>query len=96
MSAAVGSIRSFWVRMPKSVRRRVLFLVVADALLLGFIWRQAAVSGASFADEAARKLQDLYPGLRIAGTACPAPGSAADRHPVSTWRTRQYRSSPYP
>lgn len=26
------------------------------------------------ADEAARKLQSLYPGLRIVGTACPAPG----------------------
>ena len=27
------------------------------------------------ADEAARRLQALYPGLRIAGTACPPPGS---------------------
>jgi len=27
------------------------------------------------ADEAARKLQSLYPGLRIAGTACPPPGT---------------------
>jgi N-acetylglucosaminyldiphosphoundecaprenol N-acetyl-beta-D-mannosaminyltransferase len=27
------------------------------------------------ADEAARKLQSLYPGLKIAGTACPSPGS---------------------
>jgi N-acetylglucosaminyldiphosphoundecaprenol N-acetyl-beta-D-mannosaminyltransferase len=27
--------------------------------------------------EAARKLQSLYPGLRIAGTACPAPGMLA-------------------
>jgi N-acetylglucosaminyldiphosphoundecaprenol N-acetyl-beta-D-mannosaminyltransferase len=27
------------------------------------------------ADEASRKLQSLYPGLRIVGTACPAPGS---------------------
>jgi N-acetylglucosaminyldiphosphoundecaprenol N-acetyl-beta-D-mannosaminyltransferase len=29
------------------------------------------------ADEASRKLQALYPGLRIVGTACPAPGSLA-------------------
>ena len=27
------------------------------------------------ADEAARKLRSLYPGLRIVGTACPAPGT---------------------
>jgi N-acetylglucosaminyldiphosphoundecaprenol N-acetyl-beta-D-mannosaminyltransferase len=29
------------------------------------------------ADEASRKLQELYPSLRIVGTACPAPGSLA-------------------
>ena len=29
------------------------------------------------ADEASRKLQTLYPGLRVVGTACPAPGSLA-------------------
>jgi len=31
--------------------------------------------GEGVADEAARRLQALYPGLRIAGTACPPPGS---------------------
>ena len=33
--------------------------------------------GEGIADEAARKLQALYPGLRIAGTACPTPEALA-------------------
>ena len=63
MSAPVGSIRSFWLRMPKSVRRRVLFLVVANAALLGFIWRQA---GAAFPDEAARIAPNAAPAILAA------------------------------
>jgi ribose/xylose/arabinose/galactoside ABC-type transport system permease subunit len=66
MSAPVGSIRSFWLRMPKSVRRRVLFLVVANAALVGFIWRQAAASGASFTDEAARLAPNAAPAILAA------------------------------
>jgi ribose/xylose/arabinose/galactoside ABC-type transport system permease subunit len=54
-------MRSFWRRMPKSVRRRIVFLVAADLLLLGFIWSKAAASGASFADEAGRMAPNVAP-----------------------------------
>jgi ribose transport system permease protein len=52
--------------MPKSVRRRIVFLIAADAVLLGFIWYRAAGSGASFADEAARIPPNVAPTILAA------------------------------
>ena len=54
-------MRSFWLRMPKAVRRRIVFLVAADALLLAFIWSRAAASGASFGDEMGRLVPNVAP-----------------------------------
>jgi rhamnose transport system permease protein len=59
-------MRSFWRRMPKSVRRRIVFLVAADALLLGFIWWRATVTGASFADEARHIAPNVAPTILAA------------------------------
>lgn len=64
----------FWRRMSRSVRRRIGFLVAANASILGFIaWRTAA-SGTSFADEAARIVPNVTPivlaGLGLTGIIC--------------------------
>ncbi|HEV3298514.1 MAG TPA: ABC transporter permease [Planctomycetaceae bacterium] len=61
MSASGGLLGSFWLRMPKAVRRRIVFLVSADALLLAFIWSRAAASGASFGDEMGRLVPNVAP-----------------------------------
>jgi len=61
MSASGGLMGSFWLRMPKAVRRRVVFLLAADALLLAFIWCRAAASGASFGDEMRRLVPNVAP-----------------------------------
>ena len=51
----------FWRRMPKSVQRRIGFLIAANVAILGFIaWRTAA-SGTSFADEASRMVSNVAP-----------------------------------
>jgi ribose/xylose/arabinose/galactoside ABC-type transport system permease subunit len=59
-------MRSFWLRMPKSVRRRIVFLVAADALLIGFIAWRAAATGASFGDEAGRMAPNVAPTILAA------------------------------
>jgi ribose/xylose/arabinose/galactoside ABC-type transport system permease subunit len=66
MSASGGFLRSFWRRMPKSVRRRIMFLVAADAALLGFIALRAAASGGSFTDEMGRMAPNVAPTILAA------------------------------
>ncbi|HXY33165.1 MAG TPA: ABC transporter permease [Planctomycetaceae bacterium] len=66
MSASGGLLRSFWLRLPKSVRRRIVFLVAGDAVLLGFIWWKAAQSRASFADEVGRMAPNVAPSILAA------------------------------
>jgi ribose/xylose/arabinose/galactoside ABC-type transport system permease subunit len=63
-----------WRRMPKSVRRRIAFLVVADLAILGFIGWRTAGSGTSFADEASRMVPNVAPivlaALGLTGIIC--------------------------
>jgi ribose transport system permease protein len=59
-------MRSFWRRMPKSVRRRILFLIAADALLLAFIGSKAAATGASFGNELRRMAPNVAPTILAA------------------------------
>jgi ribose/xylose/arabinose/galactoside ABC-type transport system permease subunit len=66
MSGSGGTIRSFWRRLPLAVRRRILFLVGADAALLAFIASKAAGSGASFTDELARMAPNVAPTILAA------------------------------
>ena len=47
--------------MPKSVRRRIGFLIAADLAILGFIGWRTAATGASFADEARRMVPNVAP-----------------------------------
>lgn len=61
MSATARFTNSFWRRMPKSVRRRIGFLVVADLMILGFIAWRAAARGASFSDEVSRMVPNVAP-----------------------------------
>jgi ribose/xylose/arabinose/galactoside ABC-type transport system permease subunit len=60
--------------MPKSVRRRITFLVVADLTILAFIAWRASASETSFADEAARMVPNVAPtvlaGLGLTGIIC--------------------------
>ena len=64
----------FWHRMPRSVRRRIAFLFVADILVLCFLaWRTTA-SGTSFSDELGRMVPNVAPtvlaGLGLTGIIC--------------------------
>jgi ribose/xylose/arabinose/galactoside ABC-type transport system permease subunit len=64
----------FWRRMPKTVRRRIGFLIVADLAILGFIGWRTAATGTSFADEASRIVPNVTPivlaGLGLTGIIC--------------------------
>src|SRR5579862_113317 len=61
-----------WRRMPRSVRRRIGFLIIADLAILAFIgWR---TGGANFVDEASRMAPNVAPivlaGLGQTGLIC--------------------------
>src|SRR5579863_8640324 len=60
----------FWRRMPKTVRRRIGFLLAADLAILAFIAWCAARSGTSFRDEAARVAPNVLAGLGMTGIIC--------------------------
>jgi ribose/xylose/arabinose/galactoside ABC-type transport system permease subunit len=60
--------------MPKTVRRRIGFLIVADLAILGFIGWRTAASGTYFSDEASRIVPNVTPivlaGLGLTGIIC--------------------------
>jgi ribose/xylose/arabinose/galactoside ABC-type transport system permease subunit len=64
----------FWRRLPKSVGRRIAFLVAADLAILGFIGWRTSGSGTSFADEVSRMVPNVAPivlaGLGLTGIIC--------------------------
>jgi ribose/xylose/arabinose/galactoside ABC-type transport system permease subunit len=64
----------FWRRMPKSVQRRIDFLIAANVAILGFIGWRTGASGTSFADEASRMVSNVAPiilaGLGLTGIIC--------------------------
>jgi len=63
----------FWRRMPKTVQRRIGFLIVADLAILSFIAWRTAPSG-TFVDEASRMVPNVTPivlaGLGLTGIIC--------------------------
>lgn len=72
MTLMLSFCTSAWRRMPRSVRRRIGFLVIADLAILAFIgWR---TGGANFADEASRMAPNVAPivlaGLGQTGLIC--------------------------
>jgi ribose/xylose/arabinose/galactoside ABC-type transport system permease subunit len=64
----------FWRRMSKSVRRRIVFLILADLALFGVIAGETNATGASLRDEASRILPNVAPivlaGLGMTGIVC--------------------------
>jgi ribose/xylose/arabinose/galactoside ABC-type transport system permease subunit len=64
----------FWRRMSKSVRRRILFLIVADVALFTVIAWQTRATGSNLPDEASRILPNVAPivlaGLGMTGIVC--------------------------